>query len=541
MNIRNYNILFHTHTISGIIISAALYVIFFAGSYSFFRDDIEAWERNEPVTESIFLETDFNRLLDTLASQHELANRDITIRQYKLSQRANVNISATKDTTQSATSERSSFFYTNLKDFSSTDYNSSYTLGEFLYRLHFFAQLNLYGRSGYILAGFVSFFFLFALITGVWIHWDKIISNFYLFRPKAKLKNLWTDAHTALGILGLPYQFIFAVTGVFLIIGTTVMAPPVLSLIYGGDQEKLYEDMGSNPPAYELKHQKLENIPDINQSLKKATENWGYFELKSISLFSYGDQNMHIAIEGAPSTKSKFTGKGQIIFNAHDQEPIYHMDPYGNTSYLHASGDVLRKLHFGDFGGLGLRIIYFILGLVSCVVILSGVMVWLVARDKKSTPDTKRKFNAWLVWIYLAICLGMYPATAIVFFAVKVFLTELSPDRMRFIFQVFFYSWLGITILLTALRDNRSITKYSLLTGAIIGLAIPIANGLVTGNWFWNTFNSDQIQLFTVDMLWLLTSLISLWTVCKMKRKENPEPASETIAKPNREHVLQNT
>ncbi|MBW3466984.1 PepSY-associated TM helix domain-containing protein [Arthrospiribacter ruber] len=541
MNIRNYNILFHTHTISGIIISAALYVIFFAGSYSFFRDDIEAWERNEAVTEQVFLETDFNRLIDTLASRHELGNRDITIRQYKLSQRANVSISATKDTTQSAAGTPGSFFYTNLKDFSSTDYRSSYTLGEFLYRLHFFAQLNLYGRSGYMLAGFVTFFFLFALITGVWIHWDKIISNFYLFRPQAKLKNLWTDAHTALGILGLPYQFIFAVTGVFLIIGTTVMAPPVLSLIYKGDQEKLYEDMGFNPPVYELNYQKLEKIPDINLMLKKAGDKWGDFELKSISLYSYGDQNMHISIQGAPYPKSRFSGKGEAIFNAHDEEPVYHQDLNSNPNYLHASADVLRKLHFGDFGGLGLRIVYFILGLVSCFVILSGVMVWLVARDKKSTPDIKRKFNAWLVWIYLALCLGMYPTTAIAFFAVKVFLTELNPDPMRFIFQVFFYSWLGITVLLTALRNNRSITKYSLLSGAVIGLTIPIANGMVTGNWFWSTFNSDQVQLFTVDMLWLTTSLISLWTFYKMNRTESPEPASESIAKPIKKHSLQNT
>ena len=49
MGKRVYNIVFHTHTISGIIISAALYVIFFTGSLSFLRDEINAWERNEPI------------------------------------------------------------------------------------------------------------------------------------------------------------------------------------------------------------------------------------------------------------------------------------------------------------------------------------------------------------------------------------------------------------------------------------------------------------------------------------------------------------
>lgn len=37
MDPRKYNIYFHTHTISGIFIAALLYVIFFAGSFSFSR------------------------------------------------------------------------------------------------------------------------------------------------------------------------------------------------------------------------------------------------------------------------------------------------------------------------------------------------------------------------------------------------------------------------------------------------------------------------------------------------------------------------
>ncbi|RYG94835.1 PepSY domain-containing protein, partial [archaeon] len=34
---------FHTHTVSGIVISVVLFVIFFAGSFSFFRDEIINW------------------------------------------------------------------------------------------------------------------------------------------------------------------------------------------------------------------------------------------------------------------------------------------------------------------------------------------------------------------------------------------------------------------------------------------------------------------------------------------------------------------
>lgn len=49
MSKRTYNILFHLHTVSGIVISVALYVIFFTGSFSFFRDEIVNWERGHTV------------------------------------------------------------------------------------------------------------------------------------------------------------------------------------------------------------------------------------------------------------------------------------------------------------------------------------------------------------------------------------------------------------------------------------------------------------------------------------------------------------
>src|SRR5690606_11722826 len=106
-----------------------------------------------------------------------------------------------------------------------------------------------------------------------------IISNFYVFRPKANLKNIWTDEHTALGIIGLPYQFVFAVTGVFLIVGTTVMTPPVLSFIYKGDTDQMNEDAGYEKKDYPLAMRELETSIDVNDLVEKTTTYWPNFEI----------------------------------------------------------------------------------------------------------------------------------------------------------------------------------------------------------------------------------------------------------------------
>ena len=40
---RLHNVFFNTHTISGIVISVALYVIFLAGAFALFQNNINNW------------------------------------------------------------------------------------------------------------------------------------------------------------------------------------------------------------------------------------------------------------------------------------------------------------------------------------------------------------------------------------------------------------------------------------------------------------------------------------------------------------------
>lgn len=344
MSNRIYNVLFHTHTVSGIVISVALFVIFFAGSFSFFRDEIVGWERNEPIVETATLsDLDFDVLLDTLNQRHELQARDVAFTKYFDERRINVSLSASKDTTANEAARGRAFFYMDPETSDTYTYQSNYSIGEFLYRLHFFAQLNLWGTSGYLLAGLIAFFFLFAIITGVLVHWKKIVSNFYLFRPKASLKNLWTDAHTALGIIGLPYQFVYAVTGTCLIIGTSVMSPAVVTFMYDGDTNQLYEDFGFNPPHFAWANDPLTEVPSINALVERAEAKWEGFEIRNVEIFDYGDQNMHVGIEGRTHYDAKFAGRGEIVYHAATGEEVKVVNPFTATSYQNAVTAIDRK------------------------------------------------------------------------------------------------------------------------------------------------------------------------------------------------------
>lgn len=537
MSNRIYNILFHTHTVSGLVISVALFVIFFAGSISFFRDDIINWERQQPIVEDSQMDIDFDTVVDTLAARHALYGRNITFRQIHQERRVMVSATPTQDTTAADEAKRRLFLYQDPVSQKSYSYFEDFTLGEFIYRLHFFAQIPY--PYGYLLSGFVAFFFLFAIITGIIVHWKKMVSNFYMFRPWAKLKTVWTDAHTTLGVIGLPFQFMYAVTGAVLIIGTTVMMAASTSFFYDGDTEKLYKEIFPEAETQAFANDPQNYDISINELVTKTEQKWQDVSVSKVVLQNYGDASMRVVVEVKPHDDSRFTGLGQAVYQASTGEVVQEKDPYESTSYASAVQDVMIKLHYGNYGGYGLRIIYFVFGIVSCFVILSGVLLWAEAREKRSTAPWKRKSNQWVASIFLAISLSMYPVTALSFTVVKLFKEVNDPTPHLLIFKTFFISWLVLSFLFSIKKDNYFTNKYCLLSGGVLGLLVPIANGVVSGTWLWKTFNEQQLQIFVVDAFWLTTSIISFLIFLKLKPKAKEEPAG--ISKPKSKSVAKKT
>lgn len=517
MSNRIYNVLFHLHTVSGLVISVALFVIFFAGSVSFFRDDIINWERQQPILDNTQMDIDFDTMLDSVAARYSLFGRDISISQIHEERRVAVSATPSKDTTAVQEGNTRLFFYQDPVTQKSYSYFEDFTLGEFIYRLHFFAQIKY--PYGYLLSGLVAFFFLFAIITGVIVHWKKMISNFYVFRPWTKLKTVWTDAHTALGLIGLPFQFIYAVTGAVLIIGSTIMLSSA-SLLYDGDTQKLNQELSTDVASFPFLNQASSVNISINELVKKAEQHWEDVYASKVVIQNYGDANMHIAIDVKPFNEKQFAGLGQLVFKASDEALVFERNPYGETTYVAGVQDFLIKLHYGNYGGYPLKIIYFIFGIISCFVIISGILIWVEARDKKSNTPFKRKANQWIGSLFMAISLSMYPVTTLSFSAIKLLKVANNPNPHILIYKVFFLSWLALSILFSIKKDYYFTNKACLLLGSIFGFLVPISNGIITNNWFWKTFNPAQIQIFVVDAFWLITSIVTLLVFFKIKPRE---------------------
>jgi len=530
MNLRRHNVYFHTHTISGIFIAAVLYVMFFAGSFAFFKDEIAAWQndasgKHRPYASTVV----FNAMLDSLDGVHNLHGRDLSFTMQPNSFRAYVGIQPSKDTVNNDKAAEQHFFNYDFHKGETGTYASSYDLGEFLYRLHFLAPLNevpirIGYPFGYVVAGLVSFLFLFALLTGLLLHWDKIVSNFYTFRPWSKWKTIWTDAHTALGVIGFPYQFMFAVTGVMLIIGS-VLVVPFSKALYGGDEAAVYRDLELpyylTPPS-EFFSKPLASKPDIDHFVQRTRALWPHTFITSISISNYGDENMHILMTGEPATRWRFAGQGIVCYRVSDGTIIRHKPAGQAATYLDKVKSLVYRLHFGDYGGYPLKVVYFILGLLGCVVIITGILIWLVARDKKNVPRHKRVFNFWAANVFVAACLTLFPVTAFSFIAVKVN----GGGGMDFIYRTYFWSWLLLAAFYVLRRNLRQTNKETLLLGSFLSLLVPVANGIYSGNWLWVAYQHGETDILLVDVLWLCLAVVGFMAFLRIKPMAAPRPVA---------------
>ncbi|RCH53844.1 PepSY domain-containing protein [Mucilaginibacter hurinus] len=538
MDNRKYNIYFNTHTISGIIICGVLYVMFFAGSFSFFKDDIAAWQENQSNRAAdVQVNKDFNYLLDSLAKKHTLKGRDFDFTIQRNHTGAYVSMSASHDSTVKATKAKapsdgkrkrgrgrgrggnddSAFFGYDFAKQKEADYASSYTMGEFLYRLHFLAQLNqvlpfrIGVPFGYMLAGIISFIFLFALITGLMLHWDKLVSNFFTFRPWSKWKNVWTELHTVLGVIGFPYQLMFAITGVVLIFNSFLIVP-YTKLFYNGDEEKIYKDLGYGLNSdYKYQYKPLATSFNLNNLVSQTEKKWQKSDVSLVAIRNYGDYNMHVVIQGKPHTGAQMNGQGELVYRVRDSKILSERSPLEPADYVSQMKGTLYHLHFGDYGGRPLKVMYFVLGILGCIVINSGVLIWLVARDKKNTPAHKRKFNFWTANVYMSSSLSLLPVTT---FTMIVLLFIKNAEQAD-IYHWFFYSWLALGIYFLAWRNLDAVNRQSTLLSAILCLLLPVLDGIVRDNWFWQTYKRGALDILFIDALFLTLGIIS----CVVYRK----------------------
>lgn len=516
---RPFNILFHTHTVSGILISAVLYIIFFAGAIALYKQEIYRWEEPEgriARTQQINYESLMQRLRTATGDSTELHELRVLLpTQHK------------PIYTLYLADQHGAYSTYNYNPHTGSLRNAAggaqATTAETLYRLHFLDQIPAY--IGRYIAGFVSLFFAFAVITGLLIHWRNIRTKFFAFSFRQLRKQFYTNAHTVFGLLGLPFQLMYAITGAFYLLSVFILAPAVI-VLFGGDQDKLVT-MIYPPEAYHAHGDSAlpaKNIP-IQQLLDTVAAHYPHTEASYLEIINPGHDNAVLTID--LQDRQRFNGDGLIVADLTTGAYKLELQP-GQKNYRQSLLQGISKLHFASFGGWLLKLIYFLMAMLTCFVIISGVMIWKEARDKPSYTQRQRRFHHRVTMMYLAICFSLFPATALLFHAEH--WVPKGAGHSDSVNSLFFISWLLLAIACYSLKTERHVFIKSLWCGGLFALTVPVANGYNTGDWLWKAASLHP-EVATVDACWLLVGIAALWAAVLAQRSTKHDKRAKPVGR----------
>lgn len=521
------HILIHTHTVSGITISFVLFVIFYCGAFALFRHDIYQWE-NQEARGVVVEQVELGQAIASVADYDP---------QFDPSEVFTLGMpsdpvpylsfygAAYADTARTQT-ERFHYLLDTGNDYQlAADGHEKTTLGDTIYHLHYLGQLPL----GLYLSGFVSLFFLFATATGILIHWKSLITRFYAFTTEGKWKLIWKNAHTVLGVIGLPFQVMYAITGALFGLLTLLLIPSAF-VLFGGDTDKVLATVRPGSAIEADEEAPAAAMNDLEQCYAEVRQAYPGYEVGAVRLRNYGKKDALATFY--VDDGMTINGTGEITYRITDREVMVQVAPDKKT-YTQSVLNALTKLHFATFGGFGLKVLYFILSMITCFMLLAGVLLWYEARNNNRYTDQQRRFQHKVTKWYLAICLSLFPATALIFIANK--LVPISMDgRVIYVNTIFFIGWLLMTLI--GLRWNHfgRLNRNYLVLGGALSLLVPIANGAVTGDWVWTTLRAAQWYVFSVDVFWVVCGAVALIAARQLNGTAKPKVVSV-----DREHEYQ--
>lgn len=237
-------------------------------------------------------------------------------------------------------------------------------LGQFIRSLHVFL---LFGPRWIV--GFMGVVMLASIVTGVLIH-QKILKDLFTQRWTSSLRLMLSDAHKLIGVWALLFHILIAVTGAWL-----GLAPVVMTAA---------RHLADRPPP-SFTPAALEAAAAGDDPLSLDT----LFDRAQTALPSVKLQSLRLVDWGTPAASTQFSGPastggglfGDVTLRAADGDEVQRRDPRDADFWARVNG-WMEPLHFGDFGGLTLKWLYFFLGLTPALLSITGTWLWIERQGK---------------------------------------------------------------------------------------------------------------------------------------------------------------
>ena len=506
----------NAHAWVGLIISTILFIIFFAGSLSLFREDIISWERDPYFTVSDDVENfSFDALISQVTQDYKVHTHGYFILQRPTAEQPSSNIYFEEEivTQGDLGDEQDSQLEDPIDDHIDKHLiispdgtilgdGNAFDWGNFLYQLHYNLHIP---EVGLYFVGVVTLFFFVALLSGVVIHWRKIISKFFQYRKDGN-KDKLLDAHNLIGVMGLPFHIMYAFSGLVFNLLIVYQISYAVAL-YGGDQAQLFKAAGVVDVHIEETNIAVP-VQGIDKLYLTAKESLGEVAITRISIDHFGVESASVTFRG--DDKSQFSTRKEVTYHIASGRELYlTKNNYDND--IRGGLAVIASLHFGDFAGYSLRILFFILGIGTCYIILTGNLMWLQKRANLRS-EKQNKFGLRLVKaMTTGGFIGTIFATAVGFLCARLLPIDLL-NRSDVIGQIFF-ACLALSLITSLfIKAQKQFSAVFLKITALALAMIPVLDWLMLSQAIVVMFKAGHFDVLIVEVM-LLSLALCCWLV----------------------------
>ncbi len=361
------------HAVMGISISAVLYIICLSGTISVFKEDIHKLEQNgEPRVESLSpqsaqraAETGFNaeptsaHLYIQLPSQgHSRALVQTDNQEHYVDREGELSDSI------------------------------AHPWSAFLIDLHYY--LHLPKSFGMIVVAIFGVFLFAMSISGLLAH-PNIFKDAFSFRRSKSEQIKKVDLHNRLSVWTAPFHISNSLTGAM--IGLAVLSIAALApMKYGGDQHAVFAPVFGGEPVID---ETPAPMAKIDKALRYMAETHPDKPPVYVILHDPKTAGQYLQIMAEHprrliyAEKYNFTGDGEFI------------DTVGSADGTIGQqvADSVYKVHFGQFGGLPVKLAFGIFGICLLYIITSGLRIYFLKRRNKGRAAPTLE-GAWkgLIW-----------------------------------------------------------------------------------------------------------------------------------------------
>jgi uncharacterized iron-regulated membrane protein len=475
------------HTWTGIVAGLLLFIAFYAGAITMFKDSLSDWTTPPAVatSPSVPLER-ADVLIERTLDAHPGARKLFTL--------SLVGADRVRLSWQAAPGQRWDSWLDEAGQLHAVQSPSS-DVASFIDVLHMTAGVPGGYAVGMGVMGVVSLLYGLALVSGVIVLLPTLVKDLFALRIGRNLKRMWLDAHNAVGILSLPFHVVMALS---------VVAFGLSDYIFNVQDRVIYDGalkpmmLAQNPffakapvvpratsepaPVMLPPAQLLATVHQRAPRFEPAALRYRRAGQPGATVFVAGDDARYLARDGGFALMDPFTGK---FLNAE------FLPGEGNGNNWSAATSAFYALHFGSYGGAPVRWGYFVLGLAGAFLFYSGNLLWIESRRKAmrrdGIPVTQRRSTFVMASLSVGVALGCICGISLTLLAGKLLagrVDDLHAWHIGIYYAVFTGS-IGWAMVRGAARGSVELLALATLSSSAIPLASLIGAFVPSsGLWF---------------------------------------------------------